>query len=157
MAQPEVHSNQGKVPHAQWSDSEITALVDYLYEHRSNAEGGGNFKTKVLADAADYINNNEDLATTHMGPPKTTKSVRNKWTSVCLDIFNAIEKYRNQTGVHWDNQNGAGIAGSAAENVWGTYIQKNPLMRQFRNKGWDQFEKMQAIIPLGGARGRHAF
>jgi hypothetical protein len=30
-------------------------------------------------------------------------------------------------------------------------------MRQFRNKGWDQFEKMQAIIPLGGARGRHAF
>jgi hypothetical protein len=87
MAQPEVHSNQGKVPHAQWSDNEITALVDYLYEHRSNAEGGGSFKTKVLADAADYINNNEDLATTRMGPPKTAKSVRNKWTSVCLELF----------------------------------------------------------------------
>ncbi|KAG2129251.1 uncharacterized protein EDB93DRAFT_1265832 [Suillus bovinus] len=135
---------------------EITTHVEYLHEHRSEAEGGGNFKTKVFADAADYINNNKDLTATHMGPPKTAKLVQNKWTSL-KGIYHAIEKYRNQTGVHWDNQNVVGIAGSAAADVWGTYIQKNHLMHQFHDKGWDQYEKMQAIIPLGGARGQHAF
>ncbi|KAG1764575.1 hypothetical protein EV702DRAFT_1204956 [Suillus placidus] len=134
MAQPEVHSNQTKVPHVQWSDNEITTLVDYLHQHRSIAEGGGNFKIQALADAANHINNDEDLATTCMGSPKTAKSVRNKWPSL-KSIYYAIEKYCNQTGVHWDNQNGVGITGSVAADVWGTYIEKNPLMHQFRNKG----------------------
>ncbi|KAG1802675.1 uncharacterized protein HD556DRAFT_1303970 [Suillus plorans] len=154
MAQPEVH--QARVPHAQWNDGEITALINYLYDHRSDAEGGGNFKTKVLADAADHINSDEDLAATRMGPPKTAKSVRNKWT-LLKSTYHAIEKYCNQTGVHWGNENGGGIAGPAATAVWESYIQKNPLIWPFRTKGWEHYVKMQAIIPLGGARGRHAF
>ncbi|KAG2059958.1 hypothetical protein BDR06DRAFT_967500 [Suillus hirtellus] len=159
MAQPEVH--QARVPHAQWNDGEIAALINYLYDHRSDAEGGGNFKTKVLADAAEHINSDEDLAAAQMGPPKTAKSVCNKWT-LLKSTYHAIEKYCNQTGVHWGNENGGGIAGPAAAAVWELYVQliyywKNPLMWPFCTKGWEHHKKMQAIIPLGGARGWHAF
>ncbi|KAG2052217.1 hypothetical protein BDR06DRAFT_973203 [Suillus hirtellus] len=154
MAQPEVH--QARVPHAQWNDGEIAALINYLYDHCSDAEGGGNFKTKVLADAAEHINSDEDLAAAQMGPPKIAKSVCNKWT-LLKSTYHAIKKYRNQTGVHWGNENGGGITGPAAAAVWESYVQKNPLMRPFCTKGWEHHEKMQAIIPLGGARGRHAF
>ncbi|KAG2059783.1 hypothetical protein BDR06DRAFT_1003344 [Suillus hirtellus] len=121
-----------------------------IYNHCSDAEGGGNFKTKVLADAAEHINSDEDLAAAQMGPPKTAKSVCNKWT-LLKSTYHAIKKYRNQTGVHWGNENGGGITGPAAAAA------KNPLMRPFCTKGWEHHEKMQAIIPLGGARGRHAF
>jgi hypothetical protein len=48
MAQPEVHAPpQFKAPPpAQWNDGETAALVDYLYDHRSEAEGAGNFIRK---------------------------------------------------------------------------------------------------------------
>ncbi|KAG1876150.1 hypothetical protein C8R48DRAFT_553288, partial [Suillus tomentosus] len=141
-----------------WNDVETVTLVDYLYDHRSEAEGAGNFKQQVLGSAAEFINNHEALQSTHAGPLKTAKSTRNKWTSL-KNIFHAIEKYRNQTGVHWDNETGAGIEGTAAAAVWTSadFCQANNLMRPFRNRGWEHYEKMQTIIPLGGARGRHVF
>lgn len=83
MAQPEVHAPpQFKALPAQWNDSETAALVDYLYDHCSEAEGAGNFKQQVLSSAAEYINNHEALQSTRAGPLKTAKSTRNKWTSV---------------------------------------------------------------------------
>ncbi|KAG1736415.1 uncharacterized protein EDB91DRAFT_1250039 [Suillus paluster] len=157
MAQPEVNAPpQAKLPHAQWSDGEITALVNYLYEHHSDAEGAGNFKPQVYAAAGNAINIDEALQLTWMGLPKTEKSTRNKWTWL-KNIYYAIEKYRNQTGVHWDNENGAGIEGPAVAVVWMLYLKSNQSMHPFRNKGWEHYKKMQAIIPLGGARGRHVF
>ncbi|KAG1771391.1 hypothetical protein EV702DRAFT_1202000 [Suillus placidus] len=121
----------------------------------AKAEGGGNFKKPALTSAADSINN-KTLKSTRAGPLKTANSVRNKWTSL-KQIYNAIEKYCNQTGVHWDNEIGAGIEGSAADAVWATYIKANSSMHPFRTKGWEHYDKMQTIIPLGGARGQHAF
>ncbi|KAG1719998.1 hypothetical protein EDD22DRAFT_962965 [Suillus occidentalis] len=122
MAQPEVHAPpQFKAPPAQWNDGETVALVDYLYDHRSEAEGAGNFKQQLK------------------------------------NTFHAIEKYRNQTGVHWDNESGAGIDGPVAAAIWTLYIKSNNLMRPFCNKGWEHYEKMQTIFPLGGTRGRHVF
>ena len=37
-------------------------------------------------------------------------------------IFTAIETYRNQSGVHWDNERGANIVGEAADIVWKAYL-----------------------------------
>jgi hypothetical protein len=70
-------------PPTQWNDGETAALVDYLYDHCSEAEGAGNFKQQVLSSAAEYINNHEALQSTCANPLKTAKSTRNKWTSVC--------------------------------------------------------------------------
>ncbi|KAG1831729.1 hypothetical protein EV424DRAFT_1314042, partial [Suillus variegatus] len=147
MAQPGVNvPPQSKAPPAQWNDAETAALVDYLYNHRSEAEGGGNFKQQVFSSAAEYINNHEMLQSTQAGPLKTAKSTRNKWTSL-KNTFHAIEKYRNQTGVHWDNETGGGIEGPSAATVWTSYTKANNLMRPFCNKGWEHYEKMQTIIP----------
>jgi hypothetical protein len=83
MAQPEVNAPpHSKAPPAQWNDVETVTLVDYLYDHRSEAEGAGNFKQQVLGSAAEFINNHEALQSTRAGPLKTAKSTRNKWTSV---------------------------------------------------------------------------
>jgi hypothetical protein len=69
-------------PPSQWNDGETAALVDYLYDHHSEAEGAGNFKQQVLSSAAEYINNHEALQSICAGPLKTAKSTRKKWTSV---------------------------------------------------------------------------
>jgi hypothetical protein len=79
--------------------------------------------------------------------------------------------------MHWDNTNGAGISGDAAESVWKAYIaqrvrqlvsrlcastniyiyKSNSAMKPFRNAGWAYYDQMQAIFPSGGAKGTHAF
>ncbi|KAG1809450.1 hypothetical protein EV424DRAFT_1350015 [Suillus variegatus] len=75
MAQPGVNvPPQSKAPPAQWNDAETAALVNYLYNYRSEAEGGGSFKQQVLSSAAEYINNHETLQSTQAGPLKTAKS-----------------------------------------------------------------------------------
>ena len=63
---------------ANWNDAETVGLVQYLYEHRSEGSGNGNFKAQTLNNAA------KSIATLRsMGPVKSGKMVRTKWTSVC--------------------------------------------------------------------------
>ncbi|KAG2139143.1 uncharacterized protein EDB93DRAFT_1253068 [Suillus bovinus] len=104
------------------------------------------------------INDDPNLQPLRIGLAKTIKMVKSKWASL-KSIHHAIDKYCNQTGTHWDNANGAGIHGPAATTVWDSYVvlSSNSHMHPFRNTGWPYFEKMQEIIPLGGARGHHAF
>ncbi|KAG1822056.1 uncharacterized protein BJ212DRAFT_1477885 [Suillus subaureus] len=159
MAQPEVNAPcQPKAPSVHWNEDNIATLIDYLYEHHSQAEGGGNFKQQVLENAAVFINTHEPLQAKQSGALKTAKAVQSKWT-LLKATFNSIEKYCNQTGVHWDNETGAGIEESAADAVWKSYlaVKVNQPMHSFCNKGWEHYEKMHAIIPLGGARGQDAF
>src|SRR6267154_3386002 len=49
-----------------------------LYEHRSEGSGNGNFKAQTLNNAAKSI-----ASLRSMGPVKSGKMVRTKWTSVC--------------------------------------------------------------------------
>ncbi|KAG1802503.1 uncharacterized protein BJ212DRAFT_1285711 [Suillus subaureus] len=124
MAQPEVNAPcQPKAPSVHWNEDDIATLIDYLYEHRSQAEGGGNFKQQVLENAAVFINTHEPLQAKQSGALKTAKALK--------ATFNSIEKYRNQTGVHWDNETGAGIKGSAADAVWKSYLAVKVFTRIF--------------------------
>ncbi|KAG1875396.1 hypothetical protein DFJ58DRAFT_721232 [Suillus subalutaceus] len=136
MAQPEVNNPpQTRASNAQWNDQEVTTLINFLYDHCSEGTGG-HFKPKVFGSAAQFINDDEELALNQLGPPKTSKSVRNKWI-LLKNVYYAIEKYCNQTGVHWDNEVGAGIQDPAAAGVWTTYGQNNNLISPFHNKGWE--------------------
>ncbi|KAG1849748.1 hypothetical protein F4604DRAFT_1934776 [Suillus subluteus] len=69
MAQPEVNNPpQTRAPNAQWNDQEVTTLIDFLYDHCSEGTGG-HFKPKVFGSAAQFINNDEELALNQLGPP----------------------------------------------------------------------------------------
>ncbi|KAG1903268.1 uncharacterized protein F5891DRAFT_947326 [Suillus fuscotomentosus] len=60
-----------------WTESEVTALVDYLHEHWSECAEGGNFKMVTFNGAA------RDIAPKKtQGPQKTGKMCQTKWTSV---------------------------------------------------------------------------
>lgn len=63
---------------ASWTDAEVTALIQYLYDHRDEASEGGNFKTSTYTAAAETI-------TLHLkqGPIKTSKMCKGKWSYVC--------------------------------------------------------------------------
>ena len=37
-------------------------------------------------------------------------------------IYNAIEGYRNSSGLHYDNEKGANIQGEAATAIWNAYV-----------------------------------
>ena len=65
--------NSGK---AQWTDLEVTELLNYLNTHRSQGEQG-NFKPATYVGAAQHISS-------HLvnGPQKNVKMCKTKWTSV---------------------------------------------------------------------------
>ena len=118
---------------AVWSREETTALIDYLYEHRSQVGSGGNFKAATFDAAAEAIS-----PLLKDGPTKTGRMCKTKWSSVsdfhvlsvlATDtyiqikyIHSSIRKYQATTGTHCDNINGAGIDGGAVESVWNNYI-----------------------------------
>ena len=64
-------------PKAFWDDRKVSALLTYLFEHKSETEGVGNFKDTVWTGAISRI---APLLT--QGPVKTTKMCQTKWTAV---------------------------------------------------------------------------
>ncbi|KAG1800736.1 uncharacterized protein HD556DRAFT_1438735 [Suillus plorans] len=156
MAQPEV-TQQTDSSKAHWQDAEVEVLLHHLIENRASGGDGGNVSMPTYNSAAAAINTDGTIQT--IGPPKTGKMVKTKWTSL-KKTFNQIEVYRNVSGFHWDNVRGAGIEGTAAASVWDTYVaaKSRIAMRPLRNKGWPPYDDMQAILgENSGARGRHAF
>jgi hypothetical protein len=120
-------------PRASWTEVEVDALVNYMFDHRAEAGDGGNFKVSTYTAAAAHI---AQFTT----PPqmKSVKSLQGKWQSVrcChleIDSINRrvlqlkglhskIETYAGKSGVHWDNERGANIEGPAAMQVWNDYV-----------------------------------
>ena len=120
---------------AHWNDKETEALLDHLIEKKTLGHGTGNFKDQVYTSAAGAIS---DLLSS--GPVKTSKSCRNKWTTVGVlfifsyhhsliidqqlkSIYTAIEDFRtNVSGAHWDPVTGATIEGPMAEKVWNDIV-----------------------------------
>jgi hypothetical protein len=62
---------------AHWDEGEVSALVDYLCEHRSEAGDGGSFKASTFNAAAEAIQPFHKS-----GPPKTSAMCKRKWQSV---------------------------------------------------------------------------
>ena len=118
---------------AVWSAEETIALIDYLYEYRSQACDGGNFKSATFTAAAEAIS-----PLLKYGPEKTEKICRRKWSSVSdfymlsvlandvyiqiKYIYSSIQKYQATKGVRWDSTDGAGINGEAEERAWNSYV-----------------------------------
>ncbi|KAG2029554.1 hypothetical protein BDR03DRAFT_987677 [Suillus americanus] len=168
MAQPEI-TLQADNTKAHWQDAEVDVLLQHLIENHAASGDGRNFTMATFNNAAAALN--ADGAIQRIGPPKTGKMVKTKWTSL-KKIFNQIEIYRNVSGFHWDNVRGAGIEGTAAASVWDTYIDPKvhhynkvhcnislthkkscAAIRPFRNKGWPLYSNMQMI--LGDNSGTH--
>ena len=66
---------------ARWSDGETDALVEYLMEHRSKCGDGANFKNTTFQATATHL-----VPLLQDGKPKDAKSVKYKWSQVCLLI-----------------------------------------------------------------------
>ena len=73
----ELEEQESQTVKAVWSAEETIALVDYLYQHRSQAGNRGNFKTATFTAAAEAIS-----PLLKHGPEKTEKNCRRKWSSV---------------------------------------------------------------------------
>ncbi|KAG2073200.1 hypothetical protein BDR04DRAFT_1011272, partial [Suillus decipiens] len=87
-----------------WNNAETDALVTYLHSQCSKIGNGGNFRPQVYTDAATAIAMHWTL-----GPTKVASHCKNKWQSL-KSLYHVIENYRLKTsGMHWDNQIGAGI------------------------------------------------
>jgi hypothetical protein len=73
-------SQSQKKEKASWSTKEVSALVDYLYEHRFEAGDGGNFKNTSFNNAAVAI-----VPYWESGLAKSGAQCKIKWMSVsCL-------------------------------------------------------------------------
>jgi hypothetical protein len=112
---------------AQWSDQEMTQLIQYLHEHRSEGGDGGTAPripayTRCFRGSQDCKASEEQVG--RCGYPKTTLTILLLiLISQLKAIFRAIITYRDTTsGTHWDNTVGANIDGPAAEAAWNNYI-----------------------------------
>jgi hypothetical protein len=68
-----------------WTDEEVSALVDYLHQHQSEAElaaEGRSFKKQTFQGAASHI---QPLH--KQGAPKNANHVKEKFTKVSNKIF----------------------------------------------------------------------
>ncbi|KAG1850756.1 hypothetical protein C8R48DRAFT_676666 [Suillus tomentosus] len=81
----------------------------------------------------------------------------------CLNkMYGNIKAYRGLSGVHWDNERGAGIEGEERlHGLCGIHFsnqQCHGTMHQYHNTGWAFYSQVQAILPNGhGAQGHHVF
>ncbi|KAG1798388.1 hypothetical protein EV424DRAFT_1546270 [Suillus variegatus] len=140
MAQESSHTTTER---AVWTDTEVDQFLLYLSNNRDKIGDAGNFKDATYNGAAEAI-----AEYLEHGPAKSGAMCKTKWASL-KQTFNAIQKYRQQSGVHWDNIRGANVEGEASTSVWNEYVSKkgNSVMRPFRASGWRHYEQMDGIIP----------
>ncbi|KAG1878521.1 hypothetical protein C8R48DRAFT_768082 [Suillus tomentosus] len=103
-------------------------------------------KEKTVDLDPNNLMNNDAPHTTEMG-------VEIIWFE---QTYSTIQKYRQLSGVHWDNVRGADIEGEAETAVWNEYISRkgNSGMYSFHVSGWRHYEQIDSIIPQGsGMRG----
>ncbi|KAG2095757.1 hypothetical protein BD769DRAFT_1369731, partial [Suillus cothurnatus] len=103
---------------AVWTDTETDQLLIYLFNNRDKVGDTSNFKDMTYNGAAEAI-----AVYLQHGPQKTGAMCKTKWGSL-KQTYNAIQKYCQLSGVHWDNVTGANIQGEAATSVWNEYISK---------------------------------
>ncbi|KIJ13849.1 hypothetical protein PAXINDRAFT_62234, partial [Paxillus involutus ATCC 200175] len=129
---------------ARWTPGEVTALVDYLHDHRAERGEAGNFKDTTYNAAAAALR----PLYNNIGAIKTGKMVGSKWAALKA-TYNVIESYRSQSGVHWGNDCGANIQGEDAAALWTQYLERkgSTAMKPFRNNGWGYYEKIHEIFP----------
>ncbi|KAG2068236.1 hypothetical protein BDR04DRAFT_1158051 [Suillus decipiens] len=153
----EIHLHKANNAKAHWQDIEVNVLLHYLIENWAVGGDGRNFTVSTFNAAAAAINTDTVIQT--IGPQKTGKMVKTKWTSL-KKIFNQIEIYCNISGFHWDNEWGAGIEGTTAASVWDTCVdpKSHITICPFCNKGWPPYDNMQMILgDNSSAHGRSSF
>ncbi|KAG2130567.1 hypothetical protein BD769DRAFT_1355554, partial [Suillus cothurnatus] len=96
-------------------DTGTDQLLIYLFNNQDKIGDTSNLKDVTYNGAAEAIS----VYLQH-GPQKTGAMCKTKWGST----YNTIQKYRQLSGVHWDNVTGANIQGEAATSVWNEYISK---------------------------------
>ncbi|KIK79280.1 hypothetical protein PAXRUDRAFT_161683 [Paxillus rubicundulus Ve08.2h10] len=66
---------------AQWKPGEVTALIDYLYNHCSQCANSGNFRMATYNMAGIAISKDHQD-----GHKKTGTLCKNKWAAICTII-----------------------------------------------------------------------
>ncbi|KAG0701493.1 hypothetical protein DFH29DRAFT_875821 [Suillus ampliporus] len=140
MAQESSHTDR-----AIWTETETDQFVLYLFNNRAQVCDTSNFKDVTYNGAAEAI-------APHLqnGPKKTRTMCKTKWGSL-KQTYNTIQKYCQQSGVHWDNVTGANIQHEGTTTVWNKYILKkgNLPMHHFCISRWRHYERIDGIIPQG--------
>jgi hypothetical protein len=75
-------STAPKTEKAIWNNTEITAFMDYLVAHKSEAGGGASFKLSTFIGALPVL---APLWTA--GPVKTVKMCKGKWQMVSSNVI----------------------------------------------------------------------
>ncbi|KZP10257.1 hypothetical protein FIBSPDRAFT_963255 [Athelia psychrophila] len=128
---------------AVWTAEEVATLVTFLHVNRA-ASGDSSFRSTMWNAAAALLNESYPKA-----PAKKALQVQRKYNgggdAALKTIMGAINNYKNTSGFHWDNNQGANIVRDAVKVVWDAYFEKKPAMQNFCNAGWVYYEKMLEI------------
>jgi hypothetical protein len=75
----------GKKPQTRWMPEEEDALLQFLFEHKSEMKDNNMFKDPIFREAAQVIG-----PLRIKGAPKTFKSCKTKWSNVCISFVSVL-------------------------------------------------------------------
>ncbi|KAF8992398.1 hypothetical protein BDQ17DRAFT_209154 [Cyathus striatus] len=123
-----------------WVSAEEFVLIQYLYDHISEAGDNGSFKKPTFEAAA------IDIAPFHMrGAVKTAKMCQNKYTTF-RKVYRVVIAIKEVSGWTWSDETGASITAETA-STWDDYIARHPEAKPFRNRGWPYLHQFEALMP----------
>ncbi|EIN09148.1 hypothetical protein PUNSTDRAFT_31268, partial [Punctularia strigosozonata HHB-11173 SS5] len=111
-------------------------------DNREKAGDNMLFQEKHYDELATSLN-----TTCTKGKQKSARSCKNKWQAL-RDTYNAISDTLNDklSGFTFDPHTGAHVT-AESDAPWRAYCKKQPKISPFRNKGWEWWEDMIALMP----------
>ncbi|PFH47521.1 hypothetical protein AMATHDRAFT_151912 [Amanita thiersii Skay4041] len=115
---------------AVWTDEEEGVLVQYLFDHKSEAGDGGNFTTSFWTVVAAHLHPH---LVTSVRSIKTSAVCKSKWTNMCKTCH-TICNLQKVSGWTWSDEGGCCITEDTRAS-WDAYVAKHPLAKPFRKHG----------------------
>ncbi|KAH8798558.1 hypothetical protein DL96DRAFT_1638871 [Flagelloscypha sp. PMI_526] len=152
---PELLETLSKSGNVHWGTRDVHLLLQYLDSVKTRAGDGGNFPNDVWTGAAIFLN-----ARRISGPMKDAKKVKGKYSKALKHVYDLIKKIDNNSGWGpWDIVKGANIPPppSGQADAWDRFSVQNKGAEKFRNKGWEYWGTMLAILGITVTPGKHVF
>ncbi|EIN11493.1 hypothetical protein PUNSTDRAFT_36074, partial [Punctularia strigosozonata HHB-11173 SS5] len=126
-----------------FTDTDVQMLLKWVSDNREKAGDNMLFQEKHYDELATSLN-----TTCTKGKQKSARSCKNKWQAVCFVCLCRLLLVL--TLRHIDPHTGAHVT-AESDAPWRAYCKvchtENISMAPFRNKGWEWWEDMIALMP----------
>ncbi|CAD6893145.1 unnamed protein product [Tilletia laevis] len=130
-----------------WKPAEDRILLTKLTQIKVDMQmDGANFKEKHYLQAANEVN------AKHKGSARTSKQAQTRWKTL-KSTFGPFRRVVRRSGFSWDSENNMI---DASDDLWETLAEEDAAAAELRDKVFEFYEEVDAIVEGGIANGEFA-